>query len=246
MSENNQALVTQDYGIRAVVNIDEALRRHKDLQRFVQSVMVEGEDYGVIPGTGKKPTLLKPGAEKLCEMYGLAPTFDIIDSEKDWESPFFYFEIKCSLVAKGSGIVVAEGLGACNSRERRYRNQDQFALVNTILKMAKKRAHVDATLSATRSSGSFTEDLEDMADDDRQTIQSTVAAEAPRPTATPAPKTYNRDRLIERCRELIDKSDALDIPVEGFDPKMSTQELLDWGTAQGKKIAAKEATIPNN
>ena len=36
------------------------------------NVMVKGQDYGVIPGTAK-PTLLKPGAEKLAEYYGYAP-----------------------------------------------------------------------------------------------------------------------------------------------------------------------------
>jgi hypothetical protein len=35
--------------------------------------------------------------------------------------------------------------------------------VNTIIKMAKKRAYIDATLSATRTSGIFTQDLEDFA-----------------------------------------------------------------------------------
>ena len=37
-----------------------------------------------------------------------------------------------------------------------------YTLVNTILKMAKKRALVDATLSAGRLSNIFTQDIEDM------------------------------------------------------------------------------------
>ena len=40
--------------------------------------------------------------------------------------------------------------------------QDPYSLINTMLKMAKKRALVDAVLSATRSSDLFTQDLEDM------------------------------------------------------------------------------------
>lgn len=40
-------------------------------------------------------------------------------------------------------------------------NEDIPSLKNTILKMAKKRAKVDAVLSATRSSGLFTQDIED-------------------------------------------------------------------------------------
>ena len=42
----------------------------------------------------------------------------------------------------------------------RIQNDDLFSLWNTILKMAKKRALVDATLSATRSSGLFTQSAE--------------------------------------------------------------------------------------
>ncbi len=44
----------------------------------------------------------------------------------------------------------------------RVENDDLWTLWNTVLKMAKKRALVDAVLSATRSSGLFTQDLEDL------------------------------------------------------------------------------------
>jgi hypothetical protein len=40
-------------------------------------------------------------------------------------------------------------------------NTDQFDLENTLLKMAKKRAYVDATLTACAASGLFTQDVED-------------------------------------------------------------------------------------
>lgn len=152
-----------DFGMQAVVSVDQAINRIKELQRFVQAVMVKGEDYGIIKGTSK-PTLLKPGAEKLCEMYGLTPTLSVTDSEKDWANGFIYYESKCTLVSKRTGQVVAEGVGSCNNRETRYINRDVYTLANTILKMAKKRALVDATLSATRSSGLFTQDIEDMGD----------------------------------------------------------------------------------
>jgi len=46
----------------------------------------------------------------------------------------------------------------------RIENDDVFTLPNTLLKMAKKRAFVDATLSATRTSGIFTQDVEDFID----------------------------------------------------------------------------------
>ncbi|MDD5703327.1 MAG: hypothetical protein PHU23_14925, partial [Dehalococcoidales bacterium] len=44
----------------------------------------------------------------------------------------------------------------------RLENDDIYSLVNTILKMAKKRALVDAALSAGRLSDVFTQDIEDM------------------------------------------------------------------------------------
>lgn len=181
-----------------VMSVDEAKRRLGELQRFIREVMVPGEDYGVIPGTDK-PTLYKPGAEKLCEIYGLSPIIEIVQRIEDWERGFFHYEVKCRLVSKRTGAVVAEGVGSCNSREARYRyrwvyesqlppgfdkrkavtrraknggtlyrieNDDPYTLANTILKMAKKRAHIDATLSATRSSGIFTQDVEDIVDVD--------------------------------------------------------------------------------
>ena len=153
-------------------------------QNIVRANMVEGHDFGVIPGT-KKPTLLKPGAEKIAKLLGLSDLYEIIDRQEDWDKPFFR-------------VVIAEGLGECNSLESKYRwrwvfpsdvpenlekgkllsreintkrgkakqyrleNEDIYSQVNTILKMAKKRALVDASLSAGRLSDVFTQDVEDM------------------------------------------------------------------------------------
>lgn len=174
-------------------------RRMEELQAFVRDYMVPGEDYGVIPGTDK-PTLKKPGAEKLCDVYGLQRLFEIVERVEDWDRPLFHYVVRADLIHAASGKLIAQGLGAANSMEDRYRwrwvwaneipphlsreglvwktvntkrgeakkyripNDDPYTLVNTLIKMAKKRALVDAVLSATRSSGIFTQDLEDLAD----------------------------------------------------------------------------------
>lgn len=167
-------------------------------QKFFQEVMVPDNDYGIIPGTGK-PTLLKPGAEKLSEFYGYAPTIRQIDEEKDIQTGFYRARVIISLVHKKTGTIIADGVGEANTFESRYRyrwvpdwklpkgidknslyceerqkkngetyllyrieNDDLWTLWNTVLKMAKKRALVDAVLSATRSSGLFTQDAEDL------------------------------------------------------------------------------------
>jgi len=143
------------------VSLEEANARIKMFQQYVREHMVEGEDYGVIPGS-TKPTLFKPGAEKLNAIFGYAPRVEITNRMEDWDKGFVAYEVKVSLINKRTGQVEAEGLGSCNSKERRYARQDAAGIANTVLKMAKKRAVVDATLSATRASGLFTQDLEDM------------------------------------------------------------------------------------
>ncbi|HEX8236597.1 MAG TPA: hypothetical protein VF600_11630 [Abditibacteriaceae bacterium] len=168
--QSDSALAQMDVFPDFAITLDEARRRIKMLQEFVRDQMVDGEDYGVIPGTGSKPTLLKPGAEKLNAIFGLAPIVEITNRMEDWDAGFVAYEVKVTLLNKRTTNVEAEGVGACNSRERKYKNQDAANIANTILKMAKKRALIDATLSATRASGLFTQDLEDM-DLDRDATQ---------------------------------------------------------------------------
>ena len=140
---------------------DEVTRRTEMLRDYVKNHMTVGEDYGVIPG-GNKPTLFKPGAEKLNAVFGLSPMVEVSNRVEDWDAGFVAYEMKVTLLNKRTGGIEAEGIGSCNSRERRYKNQDAAGIANTVLKMAKKRALVDATLSATRASGMFTQDLEDI------------------------------------------------------------------------------------
>lgn len=188
------------------------------VQEFFRDAMVEGVDYGVIPGT-PKPSLLKPGAEKLCELYGYGISLAEKQITSDRETGFCEAVITVAL-RRRTGELVAEGVGECNTMEGRYRwrtterlcpdcgkpaiikgreeygggwicyekkggcrakfadnderltgqtverveNEDPWGMWNTILKMAKKRALVDAALSATRSSGLFTQDVEDLAE----------------------------------------------------------------------------------
>lgn len=161
-------------------------------KEFFREVMQEGVDYGIIPGTDK-PTLLKPGAEGLCEFYNFAPTIASKVEDKNFETGYYGVDITIRLIHRGSGAIIGEGVGHANTFESRYRwrwvsekdlprgtekedlvskersgkygkyqsyrieNDDMHSIWNTVLKMAKKRALVDATLAATRSSGIFTQ-----------------------------------------------------------------------------------------
>jgi hypothetical protein len=142
------------------ITLNEARQRLSMLQEFVKEMMVADVDYGMIPGC-KKPSLFKSGAEKLCDIYGFAKKVEIINRIEDWETKLFRYEVKVSLINKKTGLMEAEGIGSCNNREKKYVSQDPFNVINTIVKMAKKRALIDAVLSATRTSAIFTQDIED-------------------------------------------------------------------------------------
>jgi hypothetical protein len=166
MPTNAASDSTDDVFPDFAISLEEAGRRVKMLKEFVREHMTDGEDYGIIPGASPKPTLFKAGAEKLNAIFGLAPILEVTNRVEDWDNGFVAYEVKVTLLNKRTTNIEAEGLGSCNSRERRYKNQDAANIANTLLKMAKKRALIDATLSATRASGLFTQDLEDMDRDD--------------------------------------------------------------------------------
>lgn len=109
------------------LSIHQAVQRFNAVVEFVRTVMREGVDYGVIPGT-EKHTLLKPGAEKLCTLFGLTSRFEIIRSVEDWTGedhngePFFFYLYRCQLWR--GDRVISEGDGSCNSWEQKYRYRE--------------------------------------------------------------------------------------------------------------------------
>jgi cell division protein ZapA (FtsZ GTPase activity inhibitor) len=100
--------------------LDNMSAERKILSRFVDEQMVEGTDYGVIPGT-KNRTLLKPGGEKLIDLFRCTPRFKLIKDREDFDKGFFHYIFRCQLVQRDSEVVIAEGFGSCNSHEGKYR-----------------------------------------------------------------------------------------------------------------------------
>ena len=130
-----------------------------EFQKLVQTKLRQNHDFGVIPGT-PKPTLLKPGAEKILMLLGIRSEFDVIDSTRNFDKGFFQYQVKCRLY-KGD-MLITEGLGACNSQEPKYVKLNPFGVDNTVLKVAKKRALIDATLLVGSLSDIFVQDLDDV------------------------------------------------------------------------------------
>lgn len=217
---NGEGLATQNYG---VVNFEEyamsteaVVRQVNVIQDVMRSVMRVDEHYGTIPGTNK-PSLYKPGAEKLGFTFRLAPEYDV--RTINMANGHREYQVKCRLRHIPTGAMVGEGEGSCTTMEGKYRfrggekegtgqavpkeywnlkdagkiaeakeliggegfgvgkidgkweicsigekveHDNPADYYNTCLKMAKKRAHVDAILTATAASDIFTQDVEDM------------------------------------------------------------------------------------
>ena len=175
MAENTattELATTEPAGIQAVADVREQVNQ---IQYLMKAVLKEGEHYGVIPNTGKnaKPTLLQSGAEKIASMFKLVPTYDV--RRTDYQGGHREYEVTCTL-ANIDGAPVGTGVGLCSTLESKYRyrwvgkypdrhreeNVDIADTYNTVLKMAKKRAFVDAVKSTTAASDIFTQDVEDM------------------------------------------------------------------------------------
>ncbi|MHC4616460.1 MAG: hypothetical protein ACYTEQ_01770 [Planctomycetota bacterium] len=136
------------------------------VQDMMKSVMRDGEHYGKIPGCGPKPTLLKPGAEKLCMTFRLSPDIDV--EVVNMEGLHREYRVKVTLYSP-TGQRLGSGVGSCSTMEKKYKGKAPNFIFppdvyNTCLKMAKKRALVDAVLTTTAASDIFTQDVEEMRD----------------------------------------------------------------------------------
>lgn len=94
--------------IRAQVNI---------IQEVMKAVMQKGTHYGTVPGCGDKPTLLKPGAEKLLATFRIA--VDPLVEDMSTQDCFRY-RVICRGVLP-TGEIVGGGVGECSTDEEKYK-----------------------------------------------------------------------------------------------------------------------------
>lgn len=181
--------------LRPIAPPDEILAVQNQTRAILAKTLVEGRDYGVIPGTGKaddkkRRTLLKPGAERINAAFGVVAKYRILteeinhDRETQWEKQKSRWEngakihyIEASGISRGlyryvvacdlylGDRLVGQGIGSASTMESRYVDRPRD-LENTVLKIAKKRAFVDGCLTTFGLSDEFTQDLEDYDDDE--------------------------------------------------------------------------------
>ena len=199
----------------SAMDVQSVTRQVNTVQQIMRNIMQENEHYGVIPGT-KKPSLFKPGAEKLGLVFRLRPEYQI--DRSDLPNGHREYEVVCTLIHIPTGQSVGQGVGNATTMEGKYRfrggekegtgrpvpkeywnlrndgkldeaknliggngfapgkidgkweicsigekqeHDNPADYYNTVMKMAKKRAHVDAILTATAASDIFSQDLDD-------------------------------------------------------------------------------------
>ena len=198
-------LVRPSGPLRPVVSPAALIEAHKEAADVLRSALEDGRDYGAIPGAGPKKVLLKPGAERLCVAFGLQPVYSLLSSEADHDREVHYsdrrrgaatsvglyrFVVKAQLTR--DGVVVGEGIGSCSTMEQKYVSRPRDS-ENTVLKMAKKRALVDAVLGTLSLSDRFTQDVGDDGDDD----------DKPQAQQAPARPRVDRDQLVADIGQLF-------------------------------------------
>lgn len=141
-------------------------------EQLVKEVLEREIDWGTIPGV-QQPFLWDSGAAKIMAAFNCYPEYKVIDATI--RTPHIRYTVTSQLINRQSHEVVATGIGAASTKEvkHRYRwvedpelegisrkglkqrqdgkyripNPETEDLLNTICKMAAKRADVDAARS---------------------------------------------------------------------------------------------------
>lgn len=261
---------------------DQIIQRNRILL-VMQGVMKEDVHYGTIPFTNK-PTLLKPGAERLLMTFGLSagkedewPMLDLsgIDERR--------YRFMIPLYHRVSGAYIGFGVGECSTNEEKYRFRgavcaEEYAetdpgqrrekwfkgksgatpykkqqirthpadLANTVLKIAKKRALIDAVLTTTGASEVFSNDFEDLSLEVAEAVADKPAAAKKGSKAPPKTGPKSNDPTLhapnygEEAGHLI--TDLSDKWLQRYGSDMADSldigeplDILDQDTAELKK-----------
>lgn len=182
------------------------------IQEVMKAVMKDGTHFGTIPGTDK-PTLYKAGSEKILATFriGCDP---IVEDLSTHDEARYRVRARAFHQGTGVELGAGVGEASSNEERYRWRAavcQEEYDatpidrrrlkwkrsgdpipqvrtehadLANTVLKMAKKRAQIDMTLTVTAASDVFTQDIEDLPED----LRGAVEGEKPRSAVTPPQK----------------------------------------------------------
>ncbi len=180
--------------------------KRKLITQYISFHMKDGVDYGSIHISRgcrefdetkecrnkkhwSRPNLFKPGSEKFVSLFKLRPMFkkdeETLSMVGEGKSVFAFI---CQLQTM-NGDVVGEGRGAAALGEK------QSWTINNAIKIAQKRAQIDAVLRTGALSDFFTQDLED------SPIEAVVDNVVKAPTAPKA--KADTEKLFTEAKEMI-------------------------------------------
>ncbi|KKM80003.1 hypothetical protein LCGC14_1344310 [marine sediment metagenome] len=88
------------------------------IRAFIKEGLKEGFDHAKIKGT-PRPTLLQPGAEKVCLYLGVRPHYEI--KTCDLGNGHVEYEVTCVLISRKTGEPVSEGVASASTMESKHR-----------------------------------------------------------------------------------------------------------------------------
>ena len=100
------------------MGVQDILKMTALTQQIMAAVMVDGEHFGIIPGTSGKKSLLKPGAEKLSMVFGLSNKFDV--TIENLPGGHREYRIICSVFDR-AGNPRGQGVGSASTMESKHR-----------------------------------------------------------------------------------------------------------------------------
>lgn len=240
--EANQAMaVMTPKEMRA--QMKEETKKREILTEYITHHFKNGVDFGQIhvmpkdkcsnpynctnPKHFSKPTLFKAGAEKFLSLFRLRVEYS--KDTETWEMLGNESKTVCYIARlyTANGIMVGEGRGVCATGEK-------SGSANTAVKIAQKRAKIDAVLSSGGLSDFFTQDLEEEAYKDGK-------FDAATPKETTPPK-----KLEDIVMESIARAKTVDTLISIDEKARESDKLSDVSKKRiSKKVAERVSEFEN-
>lgn len=117
MSETAELVRVEAPSAIATLSVDQVMHRLATIHELMAKAMTKDVDYGAIPGTNSKPTLLKPGAEKLCVLFQLDAQYQ---TTRTFDGNHLTVETYCTIYNSNTGSRLGGASAICSTREAKY------------------------------------------------------------------------------------------------------------------------------